>query len=865
MCRKLCILVSFVLVLAFVDASQAVVEINIINHSFELGNDGNQLTCDLDGEDMLAWIGEGGYGGGTSCDELLPGTTCDCWSHEDTKTGDAYGFPDGYLIAWIQGSYTSMRQFLDINDPNTTITEGRLYELTWWGLAWWDHALKAELYYPEDANYPDANIVEVTSFIQDLEQSGATPWDFFPGELKWVAAPGYAGLGKKLGIRFTGVTGNSENYIFFDDIHLTWDYATNAYSPNPDKGAVEVPKDANLIWSPGFWAKDVNGHDVYFGSTWAEVNSATTASAEFMGNQDANEYDPGTMVLGNTYYWRIDEVNENYVPGPVPVPPNGRWKGEVWSFTVEGLAKNPHPGDGANDVPKNVILRWTAGADSKWHDVYFGTSEAAVTAATTASSEYKTRLNLGTELYDAGTNENPAVGEQYFWRIDEVNTLTVKGYIWNFTVANYILIDDFDFYANPTELRGVWKDYYSGADGEGVVWVNKDANYAVDGNSMLFEYWNDIGTYYSETWRNYSTGQDWSYSGNGVTALEIDFIGDMNNGPDPPMYVKLSDGTNTAQVNLPDHNDILEEEVHTWNIPLKDFSGVTLSNITRLVLGIGDKVRETGGLKEEGTIYFDDIRLNPPRCFTEYGPAGDITGDCRVDVNDLTILIQDWCKSGGWFEAAMPTTQPVVEYLFEEGTGTIVANTGSYGSTHNLTIGKGVDANHTPVTDPNNDPCWVNDSDPCRGWTLWFDGRDGSYDNWDDVDPLTGGGGDYLLGMSPLNLNSNTVTLATWLKPDPWLIDPKKGIYEQSGGFTGLIHTRDANTEAAGMSYNFTGGYTYNGELGYDWVESETWQFHSGIVIPDWQWSMAAVVIEPEQAILYLADFNNVSDANDDV
>ncbi|UCE98960.1 MAG: hypothetical protein JSV82_07200, partial [Planctomycetota bacterium] len=33
----------------------------------------------------------------------------------------------------------------------------------------------------------------------------------------------------------------------------------------------------------------------------------------------------------------------------------------------------------------------------------------------------------------------------------------------------------------------------------------------------------------------------------------------------------------------------------------------------------------------------------------------------------------------------------------------------------------------------------------------------------------------------------------------------------------------------------------------------------------DWQWSMAAVVIEPEQAILYLADFNNVSDANDDV
>ncbi len=54
---------------------------------------------------------------------------------------------------------------------------------------------------------------------------------------------------------------------------------------------------------------------------------------------------------------------------------------------------------------------------------------------------------------------------------------------------------------------------------------------------------------------------------------------------------------------------------------------------------------------------------------------------------------------------------------------------------------------------------------------MYTDDFDGSYKNSDDADALTGGGGDYLLGMTPMTLNSNTVTVATWLKPDPWLIN----------------------------------------------------------------------------------------------
>jgi hypothetical protein len=679
-----------------------------------------------------------------------------------------------------------MRQFLDINDSNTTITEGRLYELTWWGLGWWDNALKAELYYPEDANYPDANLVEVTSLVQDLGQPGATPWDFFPGELKWVAAPGHAGLGKKLGIRFTGVTGNSGNYIFFDDIHLTWDYATNAFSPNPDGGAVRVSTDANLIWSPGLWAKDVNGHDVYFGSTWAEVNSATTASNEFQITQSPNEWDPtpgsNVLTLGETYYWRIDEVNENYTPGPVPVPPNGKWKGEVWSFTVQGKARNPDPADDDEDVAKNVILHWTRGTQSLYHDIYLGSTSAEVTTATTDSNEYRDRTNLGTELYDAGANHSLLVGEDYFWRIDEVNYMTVKGDVWKFTIADYLIVDDFDTYINHTEIRAVWKDSLVGLAGDGETWLNLDPNYVVDGNSMLFKYWNTKSPYYSETTRTYATAQDWSYATNKVTELEIDFFGDVNNAPDPPMYVKLSDGSTTVQVN-PGPNSVTNESVQTWHIPLSDFSGVTLSSITKITLGVGDLKGEGGPPAENGTLYFDDIRLYPPRCNAAYNSAVDFTGDCVVDNNDLNVMATDWLLT----DANVPTAPQ--------------------------------DADLINFTDPN----WI--TGHIGSGALEFDGND-----------------DYVYVNSPTLTGLTHMTISAWIKLDG-----------TQPGYVGVVSSRTAETPtpSGGAGSELSLGKNSD-SVGYCWNEiSATWQFTSGLSVPDANWTFVAMVVDPTGCSLY--------------
>jgi len=95
-----------------------------------------------------------------------------------------------------------------------------------------------------------------------------------------------------------------------------------AGEPNPADGAINVPGDIILNWSAGIVA---GSHDVYFGTDAAAVGDANTSETlgVYMGRQDGNEYAPVIFFeLGQSYYWRIDEVNPGYADS----------KGDVWSF-----------------------------------------------------------------------------------------------------------------------------------------------------------------------------------------------------------------------------------------------------------------------------------------------------------------------------------------------------------------------------------------------------------------------------------------------------------------------------------------------------------------------------------------------------
>jgi hypothetical protein len=84
-----------------------------------------------------------------------------------------------------------------------------------------------------------------------------------------------------------------------------------ANNPVPADLAHAVSTETLLSWIAG---AEATWHDVYFG---------TVSPGELQVTQTETTFDPGPLELGRTYFWRIDEGNEN-----------GTTIGDVWSFTV---------------------------------------------------------------------------------------------------------------------------------------------------------------------------------------------------------------------------------------------------------------------------------------------------------------------------------------------------------------------------------------------------------------------------------------------------------------------------------------------------------------------------------------------------
>ncbi|MCH8219568.1 MAG: hypothetical protein IH892_22680, partial [Planctomycetes bacterium] len=103
-----------------------------------------------------------------------------------------------------------------------------------------------------------------------------------------------------------------------------------ASEPSLDDGAEDVLRDVVLSWTPGEFA---NTHDVYFGTAFDDVNTASVANPMdvlISAGQDGSTYNPDRLAFSQTYYWRVDEVNGT--------PDFTVFKGVVWSFTTEPIA-----------------------------------------------------------------------------------------------------------------------------------------------------------------------------------------------------------------------------------------------------------------------------------------------------------------------------------------------------------------------------------------------------------------------------------------------------------------------------------------------------------------------------------------------
>jgi hypothetical protein len=359
-----------------------------------------------------------------------------------------------------------------------------------------------------------------------------------------------------------------------------------AYFPDPADGAESVNLDTQLKWTAGYGSKL---HTVYFGDNFDDVNNATGGSP-----QGSTTYTPGPLELSKTYYWRVDEFDIA-----------STHKGDIWSFTTVGAVGSPNPANGAVDVTQTPVLSWEHGVFADTHQIYFGTDENSL--------ENKGSGNLGEESFAPGQLQ---WNTTYYWRIDEANNANADspwtGPLWNFTTANFLIIDDMESYNDITEgepgsnrIYLAWVDGYDNPATNGSVVGNDPPPIAEQtivhsGNqSMPMFYDNAVGK--SEATLTLTDKRDWMV--NGVNTLTIWFRGTSSNAAEQ-MYVALN---GNAVVNHDNPDAATRTSWTQWNIPLQAFAdqGVNLTNVNSITLGLSSV---TGGT---GMMYFDDIRLYP--------------------------------------------------------------------------------------------------------------------------------------------------------------------------------------------------------------------------------------------------------------
>ena len=299
-------------------------------------------------------------------------------------------------------------------------------------------------------------------------------------------------------------------------------------------------------------------------SNWSTLNTWGT------GEQQS---DPIPLVAGQKYYimalWKEEDGGDHCqvawqgpgVPTCVIIPGGNLSPYEPLN------AFGAKPSNNATGVTQTPIIEWKAGLQAASHELFFGTDEEAVRNATKASPEYKGAKALGDESYDPGKLPWEST---FYWRIDEVNSINPDspwvGNVWNFTTADFLIIDDFEGYdASDNQIWYSWHDglgygvpgvdpYFAGNGTGAAVGDETTASYTEEtivhggSQSMPISYDNNKQGFskYSEVELTLTEQRDWTEEG--VANLSLWFrgypasVGSFTEGP-AGTYTMTASGT----------------------------------------------------------------------------------------------------------------------------------------------------------------------------------------------------------------------------------------------------------------------------------------------------------------------------------
>jgi hypothetical protein len=279
-----------------------------------------------------------------------------------------------------------------------------------------------------------------------------------------------------------------------------------ASNPNPANGAGDVAMPL-FRWTAGSTALF---HDVYLGKTPQLGPQQLVGPRQILAMY---YYAPG-LEPGVTYYWRVDEIDQDGVTV---------YTGDVWSFATQALtAYNPDPADGTATVSPAAVLKWWPGQGAVQHHVYFSGNRDAVSQA--AAGADKGLLPLAQTTFTPGSLQGATT---YYWRVDELLSggVVKAGPVWSFTTI--VLVDDFESYTDVlgSRIYETWIDGYTNNTGSTVGYAQApfaEQKIVHSGlQSMPLDFNNVNSPFYSEAERQFASPQDWTVGGTDTLVLYI--------------------------------------------------------------------------------------------------------------------------------------------------------------------------------------------------------------------------------------------------------------------------------------------------------------------------------------------------------
>jgi hypothetical protein len=170
-----------------------------------------------------------------------------------------------------------------------------------------------------------------------------------------------------------------------------------------------------------------DGGSWYFDGRFIDVSEGeigTIDQVRIGGNLDSAEYFPGLVDDVRIYSRALTEAEIQ----------------AVISGTDLGLATEPSPAEDAEDIPRDVVLSWTADASAVRHNVYLGTNRDDVIGASTANpmDVLVSQGQVGATFDPEGPLE---FSQTYYWRVDGVGaageSTIFKGRVWSFTTEPF--------------------------------------------------------------------------------------------------------------------------------------------------------------------------------------------------------------------------------------------------------------------------------------------------------------------------------------------------------------------------------------------------------------------------------------------